>query len=80
MCTVLGHGHSHGGGNGHGHSHGRNKGHGHSRRGKKHSESKHDTRNINVRAAFIHTIGDLIQSIGVLVAAYIIKFRVSFSR
>ena len=35
-----------------------------------------DNRNINVRAAFIHTIGDLIQSLGVLLAAYIIKYRV----
>jgi zinc transporter 2 len=28
--------------------------------------------NINVRAAFIHVLGDLIQSIGVLIAAIII--------
>ncbi|XP_077996580.1 proton-coupled zinc antiporter SLC30A2-like [Glandiceps talaboti] len=32
-------------------------------------------KNINVRAAFIHVLGDLIQSIGVLIAAYIIKFK-----
>ena len=32
--------------------------------------------NINVRAAFIHVIGDLIQSIGVVIAAYIIRFKV----
>jgi zinc transporter 2 len=31
-------------------------------------------RNINIRAAIIHVIGDFIQSIGVLVAAIIIKF------
>ncbi|GFS14627.1 zinc transporter 2 [Elysia marginata] len=31
-------------------------------------------KNINVRAAFIHVVGDIIQSIGVLVAALIIKF------
>jgi len=31
--------------------------------------------NINVRAAIIHVMGDLIQSIGVLIAAYIIKYR-----
>ena len=36
-----------------------------------------DGRNINVRAAFIHVIGDLIQSIGVVIAGYIIKFFVS---
>jgi len=32
-------------------------------------------KNINVRAAIIHVIGDLIQSVGVLIAAYIIKYR-----
>ena len=32
--------------------------------------------NINVRAAFIHVIGDLFQSIGVVIAAYIIRFKV----
>ena len=38
-----------------------------------------DGRNINVRAAFIHVIGDLIQSIGLVIAGYIIKFFVSNS-
>ena len=33
--------------------------------------------NINVRAAFIHVIGDFIQSIGVLIAALIIYFKVN---
>ena len=32
--------------------------------------------NINVHAAFIHVIGDLIQSIGVVIAGYIIWFKV----
>ena len=32
--------------------------------------------NINVRAAFIHVIGDLIQSVGVVIAGYVIKFKV----
>ena len=32
--------------------------------------------NINVQAAFIHVIGDLIQSVGVVIAGYIIKFKV----
>ena len=40
-----------------------------SARAKKHT-------NINVRAAFIHVIGDLFQSIGVVAAAYIIRFKV----
>lgn len=33
--------------------------------------------NINVRAAAIHVLGDLIQSIGVFIAAVVIKFNVS---
>lgn len=32
--------------------------------------------NINIRAAIIHTIGDFIQSIGVLIAAILIKVKV----
>lgn len=32
--------------------------------------------NINIKAAFIHVVGDLIQSIGVLIAAFIIYFKV----
>lgn len=31
--------------------------------------------NINVRAAFIHVLGDLVQSIGVLIAAFIIRYK-----
>ncbi|BFZ22610.1 hypothetical protein BsWGS_25649 [Bradybaena similaris] len=37
-------------------------------------EPIHKHKNINVRAAFIHVVGDIIQSLGVLVAALIIKF------
>lgn len=32
--------------------------------------------NINLRAAFIHVLGDLVQSIGVFVAAIVIYFKV----
>ncbi|XP_074652798.1 proton-coupled zinc antiporter SLC30A2-like [Tubulanus polymorphus] len=70
--TSFGHVHSHGGATGHshggatGHSHGGATGHSHG--------GAPSQKNINVRAAFIHVIGDLIQSIGVLIAAYIIKF------
>jgi len=31
--------------------------------------------NVNVRAAFIHVIGDLLQSLGVLCAAFVIYFK-----
>ena len=37
-----------------------------------------DSSNINLRAAAIHVIGDFIQSIGVLVAALVIYFKVIF--
>ncbi|CAL7942830.1 unnamed protein product [Xylocopa violacea] len=39
----------------------------------------HDGRNINVRAAFIHVLGDFIQSVGVFVAALVIYFKPSWS-
>lgn len=45
----------------HGHSHALLGGHG----------------NTSVRAAFIHVVGDLLQSVGVMVAATVIYFRVS---
>ena len=55
------HGHSHGGSS-HNHSHNRG------------AESHHDEeKHINVRAALIHVMGDLIQSIGVLISSIIIK-------
>lgn len=40
-----------------------------------HAEKPHP-KNINVRAAFIHVIGDIIQSLGVLLASIIIKIKV----
>ena len=87
MCMVL-HQHDH---DGYGHTHGtssKNKG---NKRGDEGEEApgttegqqrekrKKETRNINVRAAFIHVIGDLVQSIGVLIAGYIISFWVHYS-
>lgn len=36
----------------------------------------HGHSSLAVRAAFVHALGDLVQSIGVLVAAYIIRFKV----
>ena len=80
------HGHSHGHDH-HGHDH-----HGDELNGRNHvsinveegdievkrpmSSVKKLAENINVRAAFIHVIGDLIQSVGVVIAGYIIKFEV----
>ncbi|XP_037516486.1 zinc transporter 2 isoform X2 [Rhipicephalus sanguineus] len=50
----------------HGHNHGLG-GHSHGRTSER--------SNINIRAAFIHVLGDLLQSIGVLISAYIIKYN-----
>lgn len=46
-------------------------GHGHS-----HGTTNQQEENPSVRAAFIHVIGDFLQSMGVLVAAYILYFKV----
>lgn len=50
----------------HGHSHGLG-GHNHGR--------SNERSNINIRAAFIHVLGDLLQSIGVLISATIVKYN-----
>ncbi|XP_044294674.1 zinc transporter 4 isoform X2 [Varanus komodoensis] len=39
------------------------------------SGHSHGHSSLAVRAAFVHALGDLVQSIGVLVAAYIIRFK-----
>ncbi|XP_054573569.1 proton-coupled zinc antiporter SLC30A2-like [Eptesicus fuscus] len=54
---------------GHSHGHGHGQGQGHSR------DTIQQQENPSVRAAFIHVIGDLLQSLGVLVAAYILYFK-----
>lgn len=80
-CTLHQHGHSHGG-IGHNHSH---SAHSHSTETQtllSHSHSSHhtedDVENINVRAAFIHVVGDFVQSLGVFIAALVIYFKVFF--
>ncbi|XP_044527286.1 zinc transporter 2 isoform X1 [Gracilinanus agilis] len=52
-------------GHDHGHSHGHNHG----------TSSKQEEQNPSVRAAFIHVVGDLLQSLGVLVAAYVLYYK-----
>ena len=55
-------------------------GHHHSHHGQlERRPERNKQNNINVRAAVIHVLGDLIQSIGVLVSAFVIKFYVSLS-
>jgi len=79
-----GHGHSHEGGEPDGHGHGEKKaddGHGHGEKkagGHGHSHDhgeKKARRNINVDAAFLHALGDMIMSIGVCCAATVIYFK-----
>ena len=64
------HGHHHEGGDNDYQYHGGHGEHGHS-----HGEKKEVRRNINVDAAFLHALGDMIMSIGVCVAGAIIYFQ-----
>lgn len=82
-----GHGHSHGGSSsdsdsdgGHGHAHG--SGHGHSHGGadleagqNKSPETRKQLENINIQAAYIHALGDFIQSVGVCIAGALIWWK-----
>jgi zinc transporter 2 len=54
----------------HGHSHGG---------GSSHSHVSAEQENINVKAAFIHVIGDFLQSLGVFIAALVIYFKPEWS-
>ncbi|XP_034016573.1 zinc transporter 8 [Thalassophryne amazonica] len=86
-----GHGHEHGGLGSHGHGHGHSdKGNGHplisnhapynsdvtdvEHKGAEHGR-KVEQANASVRAAFVHVVGDLLQSLSVLVSAIIIFFK-----
>ena len=75
--TLHQHGHSHGGLSGH--SHGASDAESHPLLSHGHSHNQlHERENINVRAAFVHVMGDLIQSTGVFTAALVIYFKVTF--
>ncbi|XP_065839120.1 proton-coupled zinc antiporter SLC30A2-like [Oscarella lobularis] len=60
------------------HSHSHSHSHGDGDHGN-HDNHAHKPENLNVRAAFVHAIGDIFSSIGVLIAAYIIRFKPSWS-
>ena len=46
---------------------------------KKEGKGRHmSSKSINVKAAMIHAIGDLLQSIGVVIAGFIIWFKVIY--
>ncbi|KAJ3592838.1 hypothetical protein NHX12_005176 [Muraenolepis orangiensis] len=70
---LHGHGHSHGHSQGHGHSHGPAPPPASQPPGTGAPQKPHGS--LAVRAAFIHALGDLVQSVGVLVAAYIVRFK-----
>eukprot|EP00658_Telonema_sp_P-2_P000465 TRINITY_DN10181_c0_g1_i1.p1 TRINITY_DN10181_c0_g1~~TRINITY_DN10181_c0_g1_i1.p1 ORF type:complete len:394 (-),score=83.45 TRINITY_DN10181_c0_g1_i1:332-1513(-) len=88
MLVLGGHGHSHAGGGDHGHSHGASgqtghahgagsdEEHGHSHGGhdgdKEEEEDGEGAKNINVEAAWVHVLGDLVQGVGVMIAAILI--------
>ncbi|CAN1309554.1 Metal tolerance protein 1 [Linum perenne] len=61
MAFLLGHDHGHGHGHGHGHDHGHSHG--------------HDHKNINVEGAYLHVLGDSIQSVGVMIGGGIIWYK-----
>ncbi|CAN6718385.1 unnamed protein product [Malus baccata var. baccata] len=64
MALLLGHDHGHDHGHGHGHG-GHGHGHGdHNHSDKKPEGKKKKQRNINVQGAYLHVLGDSIQSIG----------------
>ncbi|CAO3638621.1 unnamed protein product [Mucor hiemalis] len=86
LAYVLGghHGHSHGEDGGRGHSHGEEDGHSHSHdeheEHEEHNESlgesvPHKETNINLRAAALHVLGDLLASVGVLISSIILIFK-----
>ncbi|XDV28423.1 hypothetical protein PO909_031741 [Leuciscus waleckii] len=70
LLNQSGHLHSHG----HAHSHGHGHSHGSPGRGQG-SRGQQGHGSLAVRAAFIHALGDLAQSVGVLIAAYIVRFK-----
>ncbi|CAI5644931.1 putative proton-coupled zinc antiporter SLC30A4 [Oreochromis niloticus] len=72
LLNQGGHLHSHS--HGHGHSHGPSP----ASAGASSSQSAQQQKphgSLAVRAAFIHALGDLLQSVGVLIAAYIVRFK-----
>jgi len=82
----LGGGHSHGNNDTSDHSHSHSPGGGGHSHGHGHSSSEETDeilkgtksklkKDLNVRAAFIHVLGDLVQSIGVFIAALVIYFK-----
>ncbi|XP_028985273.1 zinc transporter 4 isoform X2 [Betta splendens] len=72
QCCHL-HSHGHGHTHSHGHSHSSAVASRTNSAGSDHQQKSPGS--LAVRAAFIHALGDLLQSIGVLIAAYIVRFK-----
>ncbi|XP_051235221.1 zinc transporter 4 [Dicentrarchus labrax] len=72
LLNQGGHLHSHG----HGHSHGPAAVSSSQSGGSGPAQRQHGS--LAVRAAFIHALGDLLQSVGVLIAAYVVRFKPEF--
>jgi solute carrier family 30 (zinc transporter), member 2 len=79
--AANGHGHSHGGSD-HESDHGHGHGHGDVELGngsKKSDKTKsHQLENLNIQAAYIHALGDFLQSIGVCIAGALIWYNPSW--
>ncbi|CAI0394212.1 unnamed protein product [Linum tenue] len=71
MAFLLGHDHGHG----HGHDHGHNHGHGHHDHDNKEKGEKKKKKNINVEGAYLHVLGDSVQSIGVMIGGAVIWYK-----
>ena len=68
LMKILGHDHHHHGDHDHGHGHGHSHEH--------HNHHHHDEgENINVQAAYIHALGDFVQSLGVCIAGALIWYN-----
>ncbi|XP_027335032.1 metal tolerance protein 1-like isoform X3 [Abrus precatorius] len=80
MALLLGHDHGHGH-DGHGHGHGHDHGHGHKELaepllGESEDGSKKKKQwNINVQGAYLHVLGDSIQSVGVMIGGAMIWYN-----
>uniref|UniRef100_G3PX98 Solute carrier family 30 member 4 n=1 Tax=Gasterosteus aculeatus TaxID=69293 RepID=G3PX98_GASAC len=72
LLNQNGHLHSHG--HGHAHAHGHSHGSAAASSSQSAGSGQHQG-SLAVRAAFIHALGDLVQSVGVLIAAYIVRFK-----
>jgi len=71
-------GHNHDHDHDHGHGHGHDHDHGDSKTkdtGEKNLSKISASENANIRAAFIHILGDILQSVGVVIAAIVIKIK-----